>query len=315
MKVGIIRARQGCSGQRESSSYVWTMLIFGFLTVAPNKWYLPRRQSSQLNLKMLEFKLRILPLPTPACARLGPSIFPTPLLEPFVIPIDILHRLLHPNLQNALRLPLDAFIQEAKILIQQQIRTLHHPVSLWHKTHVVLVPVTEELELLVRDLEVPSIAERLVATVFFIDDEHLEALPAFGAEGLDGGVHVFLPVVPVDDGVDFEHDSILLTEHCEVFEFLQMLGRAATDLDVGGFVKGVAGDRHDVDVFAVFGEPGGGDFAAVRDDRNGFELECGFAVSCQLAKESGVHEGLAAGEVDFAHAGFFEEEHGALGVV
>lgn len=94
-----------------------------------------------------------------------------------------------------------------------------------------------------------------------------------------------------------------------------MLARAAADLDIGGLVKGVAGDGHDVDVGAVFGQPGGGDLAAVGDDGNGLERQCGFAVLSQAAEESGVQKGLAAGEVDFAHAGFFEEEHGALGVV
>ena len=177
------------------------------------------------------------------------------------------------------------------------------------------MPLAEEAELLVRDLKLSRVAERLVTAVFFVDDEHLEALPALGADGADGVVHVLLPVVPIDDGVDLEHDAVLVAELREVSEFLQVLAGAAADLDVGGFVEGVAGDGHDVDVLAVLGEPGGGDFAAVGDDGNGFELQGGFAVSGQLAEELGVHEGLAAGEVDFAHAGFFEEEHGALGVV
>ena len=138
--------------------------------------------------------------------------------------------------------------------------------------------VAEEPKLLVRDLEFPSIAQRLVAAVFFVDDEDLEALPALRADGPDGGVHVFLPVVPVDDSVDFEHDAIFLAELGELLELLQMLARAAADFDVGGFVERVAGDGHDVDVSAVFGQPGGGDFAAVRDDGDGFELEGGFAV-------------------------------------
>ena len=273
------------------------------------------KQSPNLDLPTLKFKLRILPRPTPTRARLSPIELAAPLVEPTVIPIHILHRLLDPNLQDTLRLPLDPFIQEAKILIQQQVRTLHHPVPLRHKTLMVLVPIAEGSEFFVRDLKLPRIAERRVATVFLVDDEHLKAFPAFGADGADSAVHVFLPIVPIDDRVDLEHDSVLLTELRELSEFLQMLARAAANLDVGGFVEGVTGDGHDVDVLAVLREPGGGDFAAVGDDGDGFELEGRFAVLCQLAQELGVHEGLAAGEVDFAHAGFFEEEHGALGVV
>ena len=140
--------------------------------------------------------------------------------------------------------------------------------------------VAEESKLFIRDLEFPSIAQRLVAAVFFVDDEDLETLPALRADGSDGGVHVFLPVVPVDDGVDFEHDPILLAELGELLELLKVLARAAADFDVGGFVEGVAGDGHDVDVLAVFGQPGGRDFAAVCDDGDGFELERGFAVLC-----------------------------------
>ena len=93
-----------------------------------------------------------------------------------------------------------------------------------------------------------------------------------------------------------------------------MLAGPAADSDVGGFVEGVARDGHDVDVLAVGGEPGGRHFAAVGDDGDGFEREGLFAVLGQLAEEFGVHEGLAACEVDFAHAGFCEEEHGAFGV-
>ena len=53
---------------------------------------------------------------------------------------------------------------------------------------------------------------------------------------------------------------------------------AATDLDVCAFVKGIARDGHDVDALAVLRQPGLGHFAAVCDDGDGFEMECGFAV-------------------------------------
>ena len=178
------------------------------------------------------------------------------------------------------------------------------------------MPLTEVAKLVVRDLKLPRIAQRLVAAaVFLVDDEDLEALPPLGADGADGRVHVLPPVVSVDDGVDFEHDPVLLTQFRQLFEFLQVLARAPADLHVGGFVEGVARDGYDVDVLAVCGQPGGRHFAAVGDDGDRFEREGGFAVLGQLAEEFGVHEGLPAGEVDFAHPGFFEKEHGAFGIV
>ena len=81
----------------------------------------------------------------------------------------------------------------------------------------------------------------------------METFPAHGVYGADGGVHVFEVVVAVDDGVDFEHDAVLAAHVRQPFEFLQVFSRAATDLDVRGFVEGIAGDGHDVDVFAVLG--------------------------------------------------------------
>lgn len=177
-----------------------------------------------------------------------------------------------------------------------------------------LVPLAERLEFLVRDLELPRVAERLVAAVFFVNNEHLEALPARGPDGPDGFIHIFLPIVPIDHGIDLEHDPILPAQRRELSEFLQMPPRAAADLDVCGLDEGVAGHGHDVNVRAVLGKPGSGDLAAVRDDGDGFEPQGALAVLGQLAEELGVHEGLVAGEVDLAHAGLLEEEHGALGV-
>ena len=86
------------------------------------------------------------------------------------------------------------------------------------------------------------------------------------------------------------------------------------DLDVGGLVKGVAGDGHDVKVLSIFLEPALGDFAAVGDDGDGFEVQDFFAVLGEFAEEVGFEEGFAAGEVDFFHAGVFEEGEAFFGV-
>ncbi len=127
-------------------------------------------------------------------------------------------------------------------------------------------------ELLIRNEEVASVAEGLVGAVLFRHDEDLEALPACRSEGGDGGVHVFIPVVFADDGVDFEFYAVVFTQLGEVSEFLQVVARAAAYLDISGFDKGVTRDGHDVDVLGVLGEPGGSDFAAVGDDGDGFQL-------------------------------------------
>ena len=56
----------------------------------------------------------------------------------------------------------------------------------------------------------------------------------------------------------------------------------AADGHVGGFVKGVAGDGHDVEVLGIGGEPALFDEAAVCDDGDGFEVEFFLAVSVPL---------------------------------
>lgn len=177
------------------------------------------------------------------------------------------------------------------------------------------MPITEKLELLIRDLEFAGVAQGIgPAAILLGDDEHLEAFPAHGPDGLDGGVHVLVEIIAVDHRVDLEHDAVLLAQDRQLPEFLQMVPLAAADLDVGGFVEGVARHGHDVDVTRVLLQPLGGDFAAVGDDRDGFKPKGFFAVFGELAQESRVHEWLAAGEVDLFHSRTLEKRHCFLGV-
>ena len=99
-----------------------------------------------------------------------------------------------------------------------------------------------------------------------------------------GGIHVFQVVVLVDHVVHFEHDVIMCLAHLgELLEFLQVLSFATTDLDIGGFVEGVARDSHDVDVLAESRQPVVRDPAAVRDNRYPLNVQCLLAVSGKLS--------------------------------
>lgn len=83
-----------------------------------------------------------------------------------------------------------------------------------------LVPLAKKPKLLVRDAELARVAQRVGAAILLVDNENLKALPAHGPDVADGGVHVFLPIVAVDDGVDLEQDAVLLAELRQAAELL-----------------------------------------------------------------------------------------------
>jgi hypothetical protein len=64
-------------------------------------------------------------------------------------------------------------------------------------------------------------------------------------------VHVAVNVVAVDDSVDLEFDAVRTTQLPQRLEVVEVFAGSAADLDVRGFVEGIARYHHDIDVLAV----------------------------------------------------------------
>ena len=167
--------------------------------------------------------------------------------------------------------------------------------------------VTEQFELLIRNLKFPRIPQGLVRSVLFGNDEYLKTLPALWVYLLDSSVHVFFIVVYIDNSVDFEHDIMSLAHLSELLELLQVLPCATANLDIRLFIEGVTGYGHDIDISAVFGEPSVGDLAAIGDDRHGLKVKRFFAVFGQLTQKLSFQEGFATSEVDLFHPCVFQK--------
>ena len=60
----------------------------------------------------------------------------------------------------------------------------------------------EMMPLIVVDEEIPPIAKSILGSILLWNDEHLEALLAKRLYLFDGGVHIFIKVVPVHHRVD-----------------------------------------------------------------------------------------------------------------
>ena len=245
---------------------------------------------------------------------LGPVVHATSLVKPLLIPVHILQRLDDTHFQDTPRRLGDALVEKTQVLVQQQVRAGHDIVAFGDEAFLMLVFVAKQAPFLVGDEEAPRVAERVLGAVFLGHDEHLEDLPAERLDPFDGRVHVFLEIVPVDDGVDFEHDAVLLAHFAQVHERFQVVAGASPDLDVGLVIEGVARDGHDIEVLAVLGQPSAGHLAAVGDHGHGFESQGFFAVLDELAEELSVHKGLAARKIDLLHARRFKERHAFFGV-
>lgn len=98
----------------------------------------------------------------------------------------------------------------------------------------------EVFEFVLGDEEVSDIAQGVLGVVFALDQEDLEDFPAKRGNLLDLPIHVFLEVVSVHDGVDFELDSVLLAQTTQSPHLVQMGSFSTTDFDVGFLVEGVA---------------------------------------------------------------------------
>ena len=131
---------------------------------------------------------------------------------------------------------------------------------------------------------------------------------------MNAGSHVLGVGEAADDGVELEADAVAAAPGRDAGELAHGIAAAAADGGVGGFVEGVARHGEDVDVLAVLLEEGLRHPAAVRDDRDGLQVQRFFAVGEHVPEEGAVQERLAAGEVELLHAGLGEEGKAAFGV-
>lgn len=144
--------------------------------------------------------------------------------------------------------------------------------------------------------------------VLTLDDQALEHLPPERRQLCDLCRHVLVPVVDVDDGVELEHDAVppapsSNAEHLRHVAAVTLAVLPAPDQLVCLLDERVAGYGQDIQVSAVLAEPPLADLAPVADDAHALEVQVVFAVPQELAKELWVQEGLAAGDVELAHAG------------
>lgn len=119
-------------------------------------------------------------------------------------------------------------------------------------------------------LRLATYPQRLLRVILPRHNQHLKAFPPKWRHLLNHLIHILLEIIPAHHSIDLELDSIFLTQLTKLHESLEMLASSATDFDVGGFVEGIAGDGHDVEVRGVLFEPGFCDFTAVCDDGDGF---------------------------------------------
>lgn len=75
----------------------------------------------------------------------------TALFVSFLVPTNLLHRLLNANFQDAVggRLLATALVQETQILVDDQVTRRHKLVRFWDEALHMLVSVAERFELLV----------------------------------------------------------------------------------------------------------------------------------------------------------------------
>ena len=97
------------------------------------------------------------------------------------------------------------------MLIKNQIALRHELVALWDEALVVSVLAAEMLKLVIEDGEFPRVTLGMVRIILSLDKQDLETLPPAWVQLGDVTVHVFLPVVPIDHGVELEQHTVCPT--------------------------------------------------------------------------------------------------------
>jgi hypothetical protein len=106
--------------------------------------------------------------------------------------------------------------------------------------------LTKPPELLIRNDESLRVPQRRVRVVLTRDNQDLETFLAERSQLANGLVYVLVDVVAVNDSVNLEFDAMCATQLAQRLEVVEVFADSATNLDVRGFVEGIAGYRHDV---------------------------------------------------------------------
>ena len=85
-------------------------------------------------------------------------------------------------------------VEEAHLLVENQVRVAHGVIGLWHQHPRATVPLNKGFKLLAADYKLIDIALGSGSGVLAVNREYLEALPATRLECLDDVAHVLLPI-------------------------------------------------------------------------------------------------------------------------
>lgn len=218
-------------------------------------------------------------------------------MKTVLVPEDLRQRLLDAHVQDGPRGLATVAVEKSQVFVQDQIRLRHEAIGFGHQGGLMSVSPTEVVELLIRDHELPDVSERLFRVVLSGDHQHLKALPPERLESGDVRIHVFVHVEPADHRVQLELDAELPTPVGDQVELVDLIPGPPADRDVSRLVEGVAGDRENVDVAAVFGQERLGHQAAICDNGDGLQVQFFFAVVHQATQEFGVEKRLSSSEV------------------
>ncbi len=242
----------------------------------------------------------------------APVVDPAAFSEALFVPEDAPQCIFDPNVKDRCRWLTTVPVQESQVLIQNEVGFGHQLVRLSDETFLCSVSVAELFVLVVCDEKLAHIAQGLCRVIFTVDHQNLEAFPSEGLEVGKVVVHVFLEVQFADHGIDLEFDPVFLAPVCDPVEYLDLITRSSSDVNVRPFVERVAGYSDDVDVSAMPSQEGFLYEAAICDYRNGLQSQLLLAEINHLAQEFGVDEGLSSSKVDFAHTGPFEQSQSLL---
>lgn len=178
------------------------------------------------------------------------------------------------------------------------------------------MPIAKRPPLSLRHEESPRVPLPRLIIILASHNKTLEHLPPKRRQPLDIRDHVLIPIVRIDDGVQLELDAVLAAPLGDAEQPDHVAAVvAAPDLLVRRGVERVARHGQDVQPLAVVAQPLFADLAAVADDAGALEVEVFLAVAEQGGEEVRVEEGFAAGDVELAHAGVFEQSQAAFGFV
>jgi hypothetical protein len=132
---------------------------------------------------------------------------------------------------------------------------------------------------------------------------------------MDLTVHVLVDIMNINDGIDFEGDSIIPTPASHPFQTFQVFASFVTGLNfvaipvtanqmIGLGLKTVARNGQNVEIFTESNEPVFGDEAAIADDTDAGQSQFPLAELNELAQIAAflMNKRLSTREVDLFHS-------------